>query len=73
VWPMATMWGRLDGARATSTPGIGTSNVGGSGAGTEHVVSSHWRRGHIFFTLGGRHAWLHRMVRHCTQFEHSKA
>lgn len=37
VRPMATLWGSLDGTRATATPGIGTNNVAGTGAGTERL------------------------------------
>jgi hypothetical protein len=32
------MWGRLDGTRATATPGIGTNSVAGIGAGPERLV-----------------------------------
>jgi hypothetical protein len=31
------LWGSLDGTRATATPGIGTNNVAGTGAGTERL------------------------------------
>ena len=74
VRPMATLWGSLDGTRATATPGIGTNNVAGTGAGTERLYDPLWRLGHILL-FACREACLTSLkyVGHCTHFEHAKA